>query len=50
MKLTYPKTLNVWFKNYPRVLKVTCGPNITELEGPWVEGSILLLQQTPWQA
>lgn len=47
MKLTYPSTVNQWFKDYPRILSVTCGPNITELGGPWVDGSQLTVFQTP---
>ena len=48
MKLTYPSTVNQWFKDYPRILSVTCGPNITELGGPWVDGSQLTVFQTAY--
>jgi hypothetical protein len=47
MKLTYASTVNQWFDGYPRILSVTCGPNITELGGPWVDGSNLTVFQTP---
>ena len=47
MKLTYASTYNQWYDGYPRLLSVTCGPNITELGGPWVDGSQLTVFQTP---
>ena len=47
MKQDYSYSVNNWFKDFPRVFKMTCGPNITELEGPWVEDTQLDLIQTP---
>lgn len=47
MRLTYPNTLNHSYAGYPTVLRVICGPNITELNGPWVEGSVIYFFQTP---
>ena len=47
MKLTYSATVNQWFDGYPRVLRITCGPSIVELGGPWVDGSVIELFQTP---
>ena len=47
MKQEYSYSVNNWFKDFPRVFKMTCGPNITELEGPWVEDTQLDLIQTP---
>jgi len=47
MKKDYSYSVNNWFKDFPRVFKMTCGPNIVELEGPWVEDTQLILTQTP---
>jgi hypothetical protein len=47
MKLDYSLSVNNWFKDFPRTFKMTCGPEIGELGGPWVEGSKLILAQTP---
>jgi len=47
MKTFYPRTLNCWLKNFPPTIMITCGPNITELEGPWINGSQVILAQTP---
>jgi len=47
MKEDYSYTVNNWFKDFPRVFKMTCGPNIVDLEGPWVEDTQLVLTQTP---
>ena len=47
MKTDYARSVNNWFKDYPRTFKLTCGPNIQEFGGPWMNGSQLILSQTP---
>jgi len=47
MKEDYSYTVNNWFKDFPRTFKMTCGPSIGDLEGPWEEDTQLVLTQTP---
>jgi hypothetical protein len=47
MRYGASQTLNCWLKGYQRQIRLTCGPAIVLLEGPWVEGQILYLNATP---
>ena len=42
----YPASLNCWLRNYPRYIKVTFGPEMDNLDGPWGNGSTILLERT----
>ena len=46
MKQNYPNSYNMWLRNYPRMLRVTFGPSVSLLEGPWVNGQQLILTAT----
>lgn len=47
MRGKFPSSLNCWLKDYPRAIKITCGPAISLLEGPWVAGQEVYLFATP---
>lgn len=38
-KLGYPESLNCWLKGYPEHIRVTFGPEMENLDGPWSNGS-----------
>ena len=44
-KRGYPESLNCWLKDFPRYLKLTCGPEMSNLAGPWSSGSVILLER-----
>jgi hypothetical protein len=44
-KRVYPESLDCWLKNFPRYIKIICGPAMANLGGPWVNGSVLLLER-----
>jgi hypothetical protein len=41
----YPASLNCWLKNFPRYIKITFGPEMENLDGPWGNSSVLLLER-----
>jgi len=49
-KQEYPESLNCWLRNFPRYIKVTLGAFISELGGPWSNGSVLLLERIGFDA
>jgi hypothetical protein len=46
MKTNYPRCFNFWFKDYPKTIRVVCGPAISNLNGSWSENSVIVLTQT----
>lgn len=38
-KLGYPASLNCWLSSYPENIRVTFGPEMENLAGPWANGS-----------
>jgi hypothetical protein len=49
-KLEYPESLNCWLKNFPPYIKVTFGPEMENLSGPWGNGSVVLLARIGFSA
>lgn len=44
-KQGYPESLNCWLRDYPRYIKVTFGSEMGNLDGPWDNGSVILLER-----
>jgi len=44
-KLAYPVSLNCWLRDYPRLIKITFGPSMDDLDGPWTDGSVIYLER-----
>lgn len=44
-KQGYPESLNCWLRDYPRFIKVTFGSEMNNLDGPWNNGSVILLER-----
>jgi hypothetical protein len=44
-KQGYPESLNCWLRDYPRFIKVIFGSEMGNLDGPWGDGSIILLEK-----
>ena len=49
-KQGYPESLNCWLRDYPRFIKVTFGPEMENLDGPWGNGSVVLLERIGFDA
>lgn len=44
-KQGYPESLDCWLKDFPRYIKVIFGPGMDLVDGPWGNGSTVLLER-----
>jgi hypothetical protein len=44
-KQVYPTSLNCWLRDYPKFIKIIFGSEMDNLDGPWNNGSIILLER-----
>jgi hypothetical protein len=47
MKSTYPESLNMWLKDFPKSFQLVCGKKFNDLPGPWQHGSRINFAATP---